>query len=300
MSRASVTKFCVLLSLMFTTVQIVTAQQTERRLSVAVLDFGEGKTGHVAADAFASSMKRSATLIVIDRDQARSAAKGGGYTGSINMSLGEARDLGAVLGVDFFVVGDAQTLRRSPSAGGVYFDSYASMFLVSARTGRLVRWERPSFQSPAADAAEKQLVTALGTDRLRETLTNAILEAHQNERHERAIVFDTAIPVIEEAPGDEKEAAAEGLRLPKPFRRLTPAYPESAAKAEAEAMVDVLVDLDSQGEVTRTQIARWAGFGLDESTVETVKKLHFFPAHRDGVPIPIRVLLRYNFRKPPR
>ena len=108
------------------------------------------------------------------------------------------------------------------------------------------------------------------------------------------------MPVIDEAPDDEKTAAAEGLRLPRPYRRFTPAYPESAAKAEAEATVDVLVDLDHEGEVTRVEVARWAGFGLDESTVETVKRLHFFPAKRDGVAIPLRVLLRYNFRKPPR
>ena len=41
-----------------------------------------------------------------------------------------------------------------------------------------------------------------------------------------------------------KIAAAEGLRLPRPYRRLVPAYPETAARAEAEATVDVLVDLD--------------------------------------------------------
>jgi hypothetical protein len=30
----------------------------------------------------------------------------------------------------------------------------------------------------------------------------------------------------------------------------------------------------------------------------TVKQLHFFPAMRNGRAIPMRVLLRYNFRKP--
>jgi hypothetical protein len=29
-----------------------------------------------------------------------------------------------------------------------------------------------------------------------------------------------------------------------------------------------------------------------------VQQLHFFPAMRDRVAIPIRVLLRYNFRRP--
>jgi len=60
----------------------------------------------------------------------------------------------------------------------------------------------------------------------------------------------------------------------------------------------VLVDLDASGEVTRVEVARWAGFGLDETTIDTVHRLHFFPAMRNGAAIPIRVLLRYNFRKP--
>ena len=76
-------------------------------------------------------------------------------------------------------------------------------------------------------------------------------------------------------------------------------FPESAARAEVEATVDVLVDIDARGEVGRLEIARWAGYGLDESVIDTVKQMHFFPAMRDGVALPMRVLLRYNFRKAP-
>jgi len=104
--------------------------------------------------------------------------------------------------------------------------------------------------------------------------------------------------VIEEALEENSEQSS--LRLPRPYRRLRPAYPDSAARADAEGTVDVLVDLDTGGEVNRIEVTRWAGFGLDEATVNTVRQLHFFPALRDGVAIPIRVLLRYNFRKPAR
>ena len=120
------------------------------------------------------------------------------------------------------------------------------------------------------------------------------------EREARKAPLDRNIPVIAIAPDDEKTAVAQGLRLPRPFKRLQPLYPPSAAEAEAEATVDVLVDLDSAGEVSRAEIIRWAGFGLDDSTLLTVRNLHFFPAMRDGEPIPLRVLLRYNFRKPPK
>jgi TonB family protein len=106
--------------------------------------------------------------------------------------------------------------------------------------------------------------------------------------------------VIDEAPEDDKAAATQGIRLPRPYRRLRPDYPDTAARAEAEATVDVAVDIGADGEVGEIQIVRWAGFGLDESTVATVRQLHFFPAMKNSAPIPMRVLLRYNFRKPPR
>ena len=275
------------------------AQTPERPLSLAVLDFGDSALGRLASERFASNL-RAESIVILDRDQVRAAARGVGYSGSMNLPLNEARNLGAVLGCDFFILGDAQTLRRSPSTGPVYFESYASIFLVSSRTGRLVSWERPTFRGSTQAAAEGALFSELSSGGARHRKLISLRRAQERERGERELAVDQQTPIIEEAPDDDKRAEAEGLRLPHPFRRLIPAYPETAALAEAEATVDVLVDLDASGEVTGVEVARWAGFGLDETTVETVRQLHFFPAMRDGVAIPIRVLLRYNFRKPPR
>jgi TonB family protein len=273
-------------------------QTIERPVTLAVLDFGDSNIGRVASEKLALNLKHQTSVVILDRDQVRAAARGAGYAGSINLSLNEARDLGAALGCDFFILGDAQTLRRSPSTGPVYFESYASIFVVSARTGRLILWERPSFQGGAAAVAEQALLSELSGFEERHQVELSVRRAQEDERGERELTTDQQITIMEEAPDDDKSAAAEGLRLPRPYRRLVPAYPESAARAEAEATVDVLVDLDSSGEVIRVEIARWAGFGLDETTVDTVRRLHFFPAMRNGVAIPIRVLLRYNFRKP--
>ncbi len=276
------------------------AQTPTRRSTIAVLDFGESTSGRIAVENFSANLKLADTIEVLDRDQARAAMRGAAYAGSLNLSLDEARNLGAVLGCDFFIIGDAQTLRRSPSAAPVYFESYASIFLVSARTGRLITWERPNFRAPSAAAAEHSLTNELRSAGLRNRILGAMHKAGQDERAERAVIIDGEIPIIEAAPDDDKIAEAEGLRLPKPYRRFQPEYPETAAAAEAEAVVDVLVDLDSDGEVTRAEVVRWAGFGLDQTSLQTVRKLHFFPAMREGVAVPIRVLLRYNFRKPPR
>jgi TonB family protein len=188
-------------------------------------------------------------------------------------------------------------LRRSPSEQPLYFEAYASVFIVSARTGRLVRWERPSFQAPSPEEAFKRLLAELESRDVQGRYLAALRSAQEAERAEREQSLVQSVPMIEEAP-EESSPAATGLRLPQPFRRLRPAYTVEAARAEAEATVDALVDLNTEGEVTRIEVVRWAGFGLDEATVSTIRQMHFRPATREGVSVPLRVLLRYNFRKP--
>jgi len=228
----------------------------------------------------------------IDADQVQAAAKGVGFTGSLNLTLQQARDLGAAIGCDFYLLGDAETVKRSPSTGPSYFESFASVFLVSARTGRLVLWERPNVQSNSPEESEKALLAMLASAETRQRYVSAIRRAIEEERAERASATELSALIIE-------VMSDKDVRAPRAYRRLKPPYPETAARAEAEATVDALVEIDARGEVGRVEIVRWAGYGLDQSVLDTVKQMHFFPAMRNGVAIPMRVLLRYNFRKPP-
>jgi TonB family protein len=267
---------------------------------VSVLDFGSMPIAKRVTDTLRNRLRSTQEVSVVDADLSRAAAKGVGYAGSLNLSVIEARDLGAALATEFYFVGDAQTLRRSSFEKPVYYEAYCSIFLVSTRTGRLLFWERPSFENAEATRAEDQLSQYLSDDALTRRLIGVITKSHEDERIQRAVLTASPEAIIEEAPEDEKAAEVQGIRLPRPYRRLRPEYPLTAARAEAEAIVDVAVDVGADGEVSDIQIVRWAGFGLDESTVATVRQLHFFPAMKNGATIPMRVLLRYNFRKPPR
>ncbi len=271
-----------------------------QRALVSVLDFGATQTGQQAAETLRNKLRSRRELVIADADLTRTAAKGIGYSGSLNLSVSEARDLGAALATEFFVIGDAQTLRRSSFKTPVYYESYASIFVVSARTGRLLFWERPGFENNDTAAAQSQLLRYLANDALSLRLVAVIEKAQREEHLQRSVVNAPAEAVIEEAPDDEKTAEARGVRLPRPYRRLRPEYPETAARAEAEATVDVVVNVGADGEVGEVEIVRWAGFGLDEATLATVRQLHFFPAMKNGTPVAMRVMLRYNFRKPPR
>src|SRR5437016_2631719 len=160
-------RLLILASLMLSLCLGVSAQTPERPVTLAVLDFGNSAIGRLTSEKLVANLKQETTVTILDRDQARAAVRGAGYAGSMNLSLNEARNLGAVLGCDFFILGDAQTLRRSPSRGVVYFDSYSSVFLVSARSGRLVRWERPSYQEASPVESEKALFAELSKEDVR-------------------------------------------------------------------------------------------------------------------------------------
>lgn len=276
----------------------VSAQTTERAQRIAVLDLGNSAFGIQAADDLHAALSSENQFFLMDRDLTRAAARGTGYSGSLNMTLSEARDLGAAIGCDFFVTGDAETLRRSASDRPVYYESYAAIFLVSARSGRLIAWQRPSIEALTSEAAAKPLRSELINSNARQWFVQRVLRATQAEREERARAIEADVPVLEEVPEDESQAA-RGLQTPRPYRRLRPAYPDSAARAEAEATIDALAHIDEKGEVGQVRIVRWGGFGLDEATEQTIRQLHFYPAMRDGKPVAMRVLLRYNFRKPP-
>ena len=135
-----------------------------QRPLVSVLDFGAQPIAKLSAETLRSRLRSSGELSVADADLSRAAAKGIGYSGSLNLSASEARDLGAALATEFYIIGDAQTLRRSSFQSPVYYESYCSIFLVSTRTGKLIFWDRPSFENAEATRAETLLSQHLSGD----------------------------------------------------------------------------------------------------------------------------------------
>jgi len=274
----------------------------DRRVSVAVLDTGGTPTAARVTERLSkllASLKiKGTTLALLDRGMSAAAARGVGYAGSLNLTLAEARALGAAVGCDFYLTGDAQTVRRSSSARPVYFEAYASVFVVSSRTGRLVMWDRPAAEADTAGGAEASLLAALESGA--RLYAGAVAVEAEREERERFAVEEGEPSSVIDLSTDEGAAAHRDLREPAPYRRLRPAYTDAAARAEAEATVDALVEIGADGEVADVRVVRWAGFGLDEEVVATVRRMHFRPAQREGEPVPVRVLLRYNFRKPPK
>jgi Gram-negative bacterial TonB protein C-terminal len=205
-----------------------------------------------------------------------------------NLTKVEAKNIGAILGCDYFLLIKSANQRRVALSKNDYYESFAVIYVISSRTGRLVDWNLQTFEAEKESEAEKLLLAS--TDQAANKIGEKLKLINKQEPNE------TNALKIEEVP-DENSADAKNFCPPLPFKRFKPEYTRLAYLYSVAATVEIELDLDENGKILRTEIVRWAGFGLDESVTETVRKMNWRAAERNGKTLPMRILLRYNFRK---
>ena len=230
----------------------------------------------------------SARARVVDHDQAAAAFRSLTIPNPFNMSTTEAKAAAAVMGVDHFLVLRSATQRRTSIDRPDYYEAYAAHFLVDGRSGEMILWRLRSFEAVTPAKAEASLAL---------TLDAAAAEFISSIKSSTASLSarPSATP-IESVP-DEGSPAAVNLKTPVPYKRIKPEYTDTAFLYEVKATVDIEVDIGADGTILGTRIVRWAGFGLEESVEKAVRSMNWRPAMRAGRPLPMRVLLRYNFTK---
>ena len=219
---------------------------------------------------------------VIDDDLAASAYRSVEMADPFNMSSEEARLVGSVVGSDRFLILRSALQRRASTGGTFYFEAYAVTYLVDSQTGLLLNWRLTNSEAKTEGEAIQGL------------FDKAAGLAAGIANHKRGPRVDD--PEFPEPPPENSPDAA-GLKLPVPYKRIRPEYTTTAALYSVKATVDVEVDIDAEGRIGASRIVRWAGFGLDESVEQAVRSMNWRPAMRNGKSLPMRVLLRYNFRK---
>lgn len=241
--------------------------------------------GDNTADAYTAKLRAelSGQFTLLDEDLASSAFASFKFATPTNLTVDQAAAAGSAIGCDFFVIINAGINRRSSFAKPVYFEAYASLFVIETRTGRLLRWLHPRIEAPTEAEALPQLLQTAG-----ETAAAIAKSAHGVTPAE---IDDTAS--IESLP----DSPEKGLQPPIPFRRIKPLYTEAAERLGVAATVEILVDIDADGKILRTRVVRWAGFGLEASVEDAVRKMNWRPAYRNNKPLAMRVLLRYNFKR---
>jgi TonB family protein len=240
--------------------------------------------------AIRAALLKDERAVLIDPSQMQPALKGIGYRGSINLSLEEAQGIGAAIGCDFFIIGKAESSRRSESADEAHEESFIAVMIVDSRSGQLAVFDF---------ILEKAATTEAAQSRAAQTLASRLpgyLEKLYEFRAARESIIPLSNEVVEDLP-DEKSARAAGFKAPEFINRVKPDYSEEAARADITATVEANVVFRANGETGAVEIVRWAGFGLDEAAIRAVRQLKFKPASRDNQALHVRALIRYNFRR---
>ena len=99
----------------------------------------------------------------------------------------------------------------------VFFESYAAIYLVSARTGRLASWQRLSAKRAQPVEAEKVLLEELAAENAINSQKQNMRRALEKESAERAHAIESGAPIIEVMTEENAEKpGARGPQRPPP------------------------------------------------------------------------------------
>jgi hypothetical protein len=233
-------------------------------------------------DAFTNSLHKALEkrFNVLDAGLAAAAYDSIKVDAPFNQTSETAQRIGTVIGCDHFLLIKTDTSRRTSSARPSYYEASAFVWVVNSRTGSLIGWLLSAKQGNTATDAEGLLVQSAG--KTAEAIESSIKTA----------------PTFEAAPEFEMfDPDSKVLRPAMPYKRIKPEYTSTAYLFDVKATVDAVVSIDEKGGLRQIDITRWAGFGLDTSVTDAIRKMNWRAGERNGKPLPLRVLLRYNFTK---
>lgn len=121
------------------------------------------------------------------------------------------------------------------------------------------------------------------------------------------IDFDAQMEAPPPPPAPEKKVEEEPQyfvaveEMPEPIGGIAAiqskiVYPEIAKRAGVEGKVYVLAFVNEQGEVTKAEIIKGLGAGLDEAALKAVKTTKFKPGKQRGKPVRVQVSIPIVFK----
>jgi TonB family protein len=84
----------------------------------------------------------------------------------------------------------------------------------------------------------------------------------------------------------------------QPFNTVNVRYPKEAKKNKIEGSVNICALIDEKGVVRSSDIMMRLGYGTEEEASKALKELYFFPAIKDGRPIPYWTTVEFVFKLP--
>lgn len=258
------------------------------RLAIVETSWDQTEFDRTVLQIMRSEMAQLQWLSLVEPALVQSAVAGWGYDGSLNFTLAQARNLGAAIGCDSYLLGRGRVEPQSRGADQLVHRAWLALFLVDARSGRLANFAFLLHERSAPEEASTSLLTEL-----KARLPSLLDQARWHPSHQAASL-SVLPPAIDLESLDQLTPTGE-LQPPRILISPKPTYTQPAYLADATATVDLKVTFLSDGTIGPIEVVRWAGFGLDESAVEAARRIRFRPAIFKGQPVAVRALVQYKF-----
>ncbi len=98
-----------------------------------------------------------------------------------------------------------------------------------------------------------------------------------------------------DSPGQVYNVGGD-VSAPVPIYKPSPAYSAQARLYGVQGSVTLRIVVDTEGNIADARVVKGLGWGLDEEAARTVRKWKFKPGMRNGVPVPVAVLVRLDFQ----
>ena len=109
----------------------------------------------------------------------------------------------------------------------------------------------------------------------------------------------TLVPRQALAQADQQGAETNTVVPPRLSKDSPARYPANVPAKPENVVVELIIDIDANGAVTKANVSKSGGPGFDEAALEAAKSLVFDPATRGARPIASRIRFPYNFPPPP-
>ncbi len=92
------------------------------------------------------------------------------------------------------------------------------------------------------------------------------------------------------------DVSGPGVSPPVVVHSVDPSFGEEARYHKFSCTVVVGLIVDYKGMPQKVHVTKGVGNSLDDRAVEAVRQYRFKPAKKDGVPVPVKVLVAVNFK----
>ncbi len=113
----------------------------------------------------------------------------------------------------------------------------------------------------------------------------------------RAAIFAIDHPDQPAIATTQVKPSKESDREPIRVYKIEAEYSEQARRANWQGDIDVTINIDENGKVTRVTVLNSPGMGMAGKVIQAVGQWRFKPKIKDGVPVPCTVNARVNFRR---